>query len=443
MASLVDSIKNVWNAFRNNDRTPSYNNEPYYGFNSYRNTRTSLSRGNDRSIVTALYTRIAMDVASIPIRHVKTDENGRYVKEVKSSLNERLNLNANIDQTSRAFVQDIVMSMFDEGVVAIVPVDTTSNPYDGSFDVLSLRTGKVTDWYAKEVRIRVYNERTGKQEEITLPKAAVPLIENPFYSIMNEPNSILQRLIRKLALLDIVDEQSSAGKLDLIIQLPYALKTEARMEQADKRKAAIEAQLRDSKYGIAYIDSTEHITQLNRPLENNLMAQIEFLTSTLYSQLGMSTAILDGSADERIMNNYQLRIIEPIISAICDGMKWKFLTKTARTQGQSIMFFTEPLRLIPTSQIGALADSLGRNAIVTSNEFRQVLGLKPSDNPDADELRNKNLNRSANEIPDYEQQYYEDSYSDGNTEGETQEDSYDTVDIPIGDLPVSELEKRS
>ena len=410
MASLIDSIKNVWNAFRNNDRTPSYYDNSYYGFSSYRNDRTYKSRTNDRSIVTALYTRIAMDVAAIPIKHVRTDENGRYLNEMDSYLNERLNLNANIDQTSRTFIQDVVMSMFDEGIVAIVPVDTTSDPFDGSFDVLSLRTGKVTQWFPANIMVKVYNERTGKQEEVILPKDSVPLIENPFYSIMNEPNSILQRLIRKLALLDSVDEQASAGKLDLIIQLPYALKTEARIEQADKRKAAIEAQLRDSKYGIAYIDSTEHITQLNRPLENNLMKQIEFLTNTLYSQLGMSTAILDGSADERVMNNYQMRIVEPIISAICDAMKWKFLTKTARTQGQSIMFFTEPLRLIPTSQIGALADSLGRNAIVTSNEFRQVLGLKPSDNPDADELRNKNLNRAANEIPSYEQEYYDEEY---------------------------------
>lgn len=405
MASLIDSIKNVWNAFRNNDRTPSYNDSHYYGFSSYRNDRTYKSRTNDRSIVTALYTRIAMDVAAIKIRHVRTDENGRYIHEMDSYLNERLNLYANIDQTSRAFIQDVVMSMFDEGIVAIVPVETTNDPFDGSFDILSLRTGKVTQWYPTTIKIKTYNERTGKQEEVILPKDSVPLIENPFFSIMNEPNSILQRLIRKLALLDSVDEQSSAGKLDLIIQLPYALKTEARIEQAEKRKAAIETQLRDSKYGIAYIDSTEHVTQLNRPLENNLMKQIEFLTSTLYSQLGMSTEILDGSADEKVMNNYQLRIIEPIVSAICDGMKWKFLTKTARTQGQSIMFFTEPLRFIPTSQLGGLADTLSRNAIVTSNEFRQVLGLKPSDNPDADELRNKNLNRSNNEIPSYEQEY--------------------------------------
>lgn len=415
MASLIDSIKNVWNAFRNNDRTPSYRDNTYYGFSSYRNEHTFKSRGNDRSIVTALYTRIAMDVAAIPIRHVRVDENGRYINEMKSQLNERLRLYANIDQTSRTFIQDVVMSMFDEGIVAVVPVETDENPYEGSFDVLSLRTGKVTQWFPKEIKVKVYNEQTGKQEEVILPKDSVPLIENPFYSIMNEPNSILQRLIRKLALLDSVDEQASAGKLDLIIQLPYALKTDARIEQADKRKAAIEAQLRDSKYGIAYIDSTEHVTQLNRPLENNLMKQIEFLTSTLYSQLGMSTAILDGSADEKIMNNYQLRIVEPIISAICDGMKWKFLTKTARTQGQSIMFFTEPLRFIPTSQLGSLADTLSRNAIVTSNEFRQVLGLKPSDNPDADELRNKNLNRSANEIPDYEQEYdeeYPEEYED-------------------------------
>lgn len=397
MASFIDSIKNVWNAFRNNDRTPSYKEAMFYNGSSYKPDRQGISRGNERSIVTALYTRIAMDVASIPIKHVRVDENGRYLEEIKSNLNERFNLYANIDQTSRAFVQDVVMSMFDEGVVAIVPVDTTSNPFNGTFDVYSLRTGSVTQWFPETVQVKVYNEKTGRREEIILPKNAVPLIENPFYSIMNEPNSTLQRLIRKLTLLDIVDEQSSSGKLDLIIQLPYALKTDARIEQAEKRKSAIEEQLRGSKYGIAYIDSTEHITQLNRPVENNLMSQIEYLTSMLYSQLGMSTSILDGSADEKVMNNYQLRIVEPIISAICDSIKWKFLSKTARTQGQSIMFFTEPLRLIPISQIGNLADTLGRNAIVTSNEFRQVLGLKPSDDPDADALRNKNLNRSENE----------------------------------------------
>lgn len=412
MASLIDSIKNVWNAFRNNDRTPSYSDNSFYGAETYRAPKQFRTRGNDRSIITALYTRIAMDVAAIPIRHVRVDENGRYLSEINSYLNERLNLYANVDQTSRAFIQDVVMSMFDEGVVAIVPVDTTSNPFDGSFDVLSLRTGKVTAWYPKTIKVKVYDEMTGKRKEVILPKDSVPLVENPFYSIMNEPNSSLQRLIRKLSLLDSIDEQASAGKLDLIIQLPYALKTEARIEQAEKRKAAIAAQLKDSQYGIAYIDSTEHITQLNRPLENNLMKQIEFLTETVYSQLGMSNDILSGAADERVMNNYQLRIIEPIISAICDALKWKFLTKTARTQGQSIMFFTEPLRFVPTSKIGELADSLGRNAIVSSNEFRQVLGLKPSDNPDADELRNKNLNRSANEIPGYEQEYYDEEYED-------------------------------
>ncbi len=436
MASFIDSIKNVWNAFRNNDRTPSYRESSFYNYSSYKPERINRTRGNERSIVTALYNRIAMDVAAIPIKHVRVDENGRYLEEIKSHLDERFNLYANIDQTSRAFVQDVVMSMFDEGIVAIVPVETTSNPFYGTFDVLSLRTGKVTQWFPTTIMVKVYNERTGRQEEVLLPKDSVPLIENPFYSIMNEPNSTLQRLIRKLALLDSVDEQASAGKLDLIIQLPYALKTEARIEQAEKRKAAIEEQLRDSKYGIAYIDSTEHITQLNRPLENNLMAQIEYLTSMLYGQLGMSNSILDGSADEKVMNNYQLRIVEPIISAICDGMRWKFLSKTGRTQGQSIMFFTEPLRFIPTSQLGSLADTLSRNAIVTSNEFRQVLGLKPSDNPDADELRNKNLNRSANEIPMYEQGSYED-------EADIEPESEEEVPLSIGDVPVSELGEGS
>ena len=433
MASFIDNIKNVWNAFRNNDRTPSYQDTTYLGYSSYRQNYSNRSRRNDRTIITSLYNRISMDVAAIPIKHVRVDENGRYLEEINSHLNERFNLNANIDQTSRAFVQDVVMSMFDEGTVAIVPIETTSNPYKGTFDVYSLRTGKVTGWFPYEVRIKVYNERTGKQEEILLPKASVPIIENPFYTIMNEPNSILQRLLRKLALLDAVDEQASAGKLDLIIQLPYALKTQARIEQAEQRKAAIETQLRDSKYGIAYIDATEHITQLNRPIENNLMSQIEYLTSMLYSQLGMSNAILDGSADAKVMNNYQLRIVEPIISAICDGLKWKFLSKTARSQGQSIMFFTEPLRFIPTSELGSLADTLSRNAIVTSNEFRQVLGLKPSDNPDADELRNKNLNRSDNEIPQYEQDYY--------NEGAESEEAPEEESAPanFADMPVSML----
>lgn len=440
MASFIDTIKNVWNAFRNNDRAPSYREASFYSNSTFYKQEHVGRQRTDRSIITALYTRIAMDVAAIPIKHVRVDESGRYIEDIKSHLNERFNLNANIDQTSRAFVQDVVMSMFDEGIVAIVPVETTSNPFLGSFDVLSLRTGKVTEWFPRTIQVRVYNENTGKQEEVILPKNAVPLVENPFYSIMNEPNSTLQRLIRKLALLDSVDEQSSAGKLDLIIQLPYALKTEARIEQAEKRKAAIEEQLRDSKYGIAYIDSTEHVTQLNRPLENNLMAQIEYLTSMLYSQLGMSTAILDGSADEKVMNNYQLRIVEPIVSAICDGMKWKFLSKTARTQGQSIMYFSEPLRFIPTSQLGSLADTLSRNAIVTSNEFRQVLGLKPSDNPDADELRNKNLNRSANEIPEYEREYYNNPYEEGSEETE---EEYDDSPISIGDLNVNDLMKEN
>lgn len=408
MASLTDRIKNAWNAFRNDDRiTTAYSGNFLSNDVSYRGDRHRAIFGNDRSIVTTLYNRIAMDVAAISIRHVRLDDNGRYKEEIDSYLDERLTLNANIDQTSRSFIQDVVMSMFDEGVVAIVPVETTSDPFKGSFDVLSMRTGKVVQWQPYLVTVEVYNERSGKREEVTLPKSAVPIIENPFYSIMNEPNSTLQRLIHKLNLLDVVDEQSSSGKLDLIIQLPYAIKTAARLEQAEQRKAAIEQQLRDSKYGIAYIDSTEHITQLNRSVENNLMNQIEFLTSMLYSQLGMSSGILDGTADERVMNNYQVRIVEPIISAICDSMRWKFLSKTARSQKQSIMFFTEPFKLIPVSQVGSMADTFTRNAIMSSNEFRQILGLKPSDNPDADELRNKNLNRAANEIPQYEGENYE------------------------------------
>ena len=395
MASLIDSIKNVWNAFRNNDRTPSYHDTSYYGFSSYRNDRTYKSRTNDRSIVTALYTRIAMDVASIPIRHVRTDENGRYLEEMDSYLNERLNLNANIDQTSRMFIQDVVMSMFDEGIVAIVPVDTTSDPFDGSFDVLSLRTGKVVQWYPTTIRVKVYNELTGKQEEVTLPKDSVPLIENPFYSIMNEPNSTLKRLVRKLNLLDVIDEQSGSGKLDLIIQLPYVIKTEARRQEAEKRRKEIENQLRDTKYGIAYTDATEHITQLNRPAENNLLKQIEYLTTLLYSQLGITEEILNGTATEEAMLNYNNRVIEPILSAISNELYRKFLTKTARTQGQRIKFFRDPFRLVPVNQIAEIADKFTRNEIMTSNEIRQVIGMKPSDDPKADELRNSNLSEPA------------------------------------------------
>lgn len=388
-------LKNAWNAFFNKDPT----SVTWSTAGSYlRPDRVRLSRGNERSIATAVYNRIAMDVASIDIRHVTLDENGRFLEEFDSGLNSCLGLEANIDQTSRAFIQDVVMSMLDEGCVAIVPVDTDSSPdagMPGSFDILSMRVGKIVQWYPEHVRVSVYNDRTGRKEEIVRPKKSVAIVENPLYAVINEPNSTMQRLIRKLCLLDIIDEHNSSGKLDLIIQLPYIIKTKARQEQAEERRRAIEEQLVGSKYGIAYTDGTEHITQLNRPVENNLMSQIEYLTSMLYSQLGLTQAILDGSADDKTMLNYNNRTIEPILSAIVDEMKRKFLTKTARSKRHSIMFFRDPFRLVPVHEIAEIADKMTRNEIMTSNEIRQIIGMKPSDDPNADELRNKNLNQSS------------------------------------------------
>ena len=387
---LRDRLQHAWNAFFNRDPTSNYRtNEISY---SYRPDRPRLSRGNERSIVTAIYNRIALDVASIDIKHCKLDENGRYVKDMKSGLNECLTVEANMDQTARAFIQDIVISMLDEGVVAVVPVDTTFNPKTtGSYDITSMRTGKILEWSATSVKIKVYNDRTGQKEDIVLPKSMVGIIENPLYSVINEPNSTMQRLIRKLNLLDSIDEQSGAGKLDLIIQLPYIIKTEARRQQAETRRKEIEMQLAGSKYGIAYTDGTERVTQLNRPVENNLMKQIEYLTSMLYSQLGFHQTILDGTADEKTMLNYTNRTIEPIASAIVDELKRKFLTKTARTQGQSIEFFRNPFRLVPINNIADIADKFTRNEILTSNEIRQIIGMKPSDDPKADQLVNSNI----------------------------------------------------
>lgn len=388
--NLGSRIKHGWNAFMNKDPT-SY----YRGLGasySYRPDRVRFSRGNERSIVTSIYNRIAMDVASVNIQHVRLDENKRFLSEIDSRLNTCLTLQANVDQTARSFIQDVVMSMFDEGCVAIVPVDTTYNPNDtDSYDISSLRTGEILEWFPQHVRVRVYNELTGRKEDVTLPKNMVAIIENPLYSVMNEPNSTMQRLIRKLNLLDAVDEQSSSGKLDLIIQLPYVIKTPTRKQQAEERRKQIEDQLSGSKYGIAYTDGTEKIVQLNRAVENNLMSQIEYLTSMLYSQLGMTQGILDGTADEKTMMNYHARIVEPILSAIADAMKIKFLTKTARTQRQSISFFMDPFKLVPVSQIAEMSDKLTRNEITSSNEIRQFIGMKPSDDPRADELRNKNL----------------------------------------------------
>lgn len=387
---LKDRLQHAWNAFFNRDPTSNYRtNEISY---SYRPDRPRLSRGNERSIVTAIYNRIALDVASIDIKHCKLDENGRYIKDMKSGLNDCLTVEANMDQTARAFVQDIVISMLDEGVVAIVPVDTTLDPNNtNSYDIASMRTGKILEWSATSVKIRVYNDRTGQKEDIVLPKSMVGIIENPLYSVINEPNSTMQRLIRKLNLLDSIDEQSGAGKLDLIIQLPYIIKTEARRQQAETRRKEIEMQLAGSKYGIAYTDGTERVTQLNRPVENNLMKQIEYLTSMLYSQLGFHQTILDGTADEKTMLNYNNRTIEPIASAIVDELKRKFLTKTARTQGQSIEFFRDPFRLVPINNIAEIADKFTRNEILTSNEIRQIIGMKPSSDPKADKLINSNI----------------------------------------------------
>lgn len=386
-------LKHAFNAFMNKDPT-QYSKQIVGGGYSYRPDRPRLSRGNERSIVTSVFNRIALDVASIDIKHCVLDENKRFLKEKDSSLNNCLSLEANIDQTGRAFIQDVVMSMFDEGCVAIVPVDTSIDPtVSAGFDVLTMRTGKILDWYPAHVRVRVYNDRTGEKEDIVLPKRSVGIVENPLYAVINEPNSTMQRLIRKLNLLDVIDEQSGAGKLDLIIQLPYIIKTEARRQQAEARRKDIEMQLSGSKYGIAYTDGTERVTQLNRPVENNLMKQIEYLTSMLFSQLGITQEVLDGTANEQTMLNYHTRCVEPIISAIVDEMKRKFLTKTARTQLQTIMFFRDPFKLVPVNNIAEIADKFTRNEIMTSNEIRQVIGMKPSDDPKADQLINSNISQ--------------------------------------------------
>ena len=391
MPVFTDRLKNAWNAFMNRD--PPYEYRDIGMVSNYRPDRIRLTRGNERSMVTAIYNRIAVDCAQVTIEQARLDKNGRYIESVKSGLNYCLKTEANVDQTGRALMQDIVMSMFDEGCIAIVPVDTTYNPYlTDAYDIRTLRVGKIVQWHPNHVRARVYNERTGFYEEVTLLKSMVSIVENPLYSIMNEPNSTLQRLIRKLNLLDVIDEQSGSGKLDLIIQLPYIVKTEARRLQAEERRKNIEMQLANSKYGIAYTDSTEHITQLNRSVDNNLMNQIEYLTNMLYSQLGITKEILEGTASEQVMLNYYNRTIEPIVSAIALEMNRKFLTKTARSQGQSIVFFRDPFKLVPINQIADVADKFTRNEIMSSNEIRQIVGMKPVDDEKADELRNKNLN---------------------------------------------------
>lgn len=417
---LGTRLQKAWNAFRNNrDPTAQYQDigAGYY----YRPDRPRLSRGNERSIVTSIYNRIAMDCAAVDIKHVKLDENGRFLSEIASDLNGCLSLEANVDQTGRALIQDIVMSMLDEGCVAIVPTDTDVDPkITDSYKILSMRTGKILEWYPTNVKVRVYNERTGQKEDIILPKSTVGIVENPLYAVVNEPNSTMQRLIRKLCLLDAVDEQTGSGKLDLIIQLPYIIKTDARRQQAENRRKDIEMQLSGSKYGIAYTDGTERITQLNRPVENNLLKQVEYLTNMAYSQLGITQTILDGTADEKTMLNYNNRTIEPILSAIIDEMKRKFLTKTARTQGQSIEFFRDPFRLVPVNDIAEIADKFTRNEILTSNEIRQIIGMKPSDDPKADQLVNSNISQPESNI----------------------EPSPDVDDAPLGERPYSEVARE-
>ena len=415
---FTDRIKHSWNAFLNRDPTYNYRDlgGPSYG---YRPDRMRFTRGNERSIVTSVYNRIALDAASIDIMHVQLDKDGRFESIRESALNECLTKNANIDQTGRAFIQDVVMSMLDEGCVAIVPVDTTINPnISNSYEINTVRTAKIVEWYPAHVKVNLYNDRTGQKEDLILPKKTVAIIENPLYAVINEPNSTMQRLIRKLNLLDVIDEQSGSGKLDLIIQLPYVIKTDARRQQAEQRRKDIEMQLSGSKYGIAYTDGTERITQLNRSVDNNLMKQIEYLTSMLYSQLGITQAILDGSADDKTMLNYYNRTIEPIVSSIVDEIQRKFLTKTAITQKQAILYFRDPFRLVPVNEIAEIADKFTRNEIMTSNEIRQIVGMKPSKDPNADELRNKNLSESNEMIK--EKQSDNNNLEDNQSEGGNQ-----------------------
>ena len=394
---LRDRLQHAWNAFTNSRDHPTYGYNPGGNFSYYRPDRVRFTGGNERSIVTAVYNRIAMDAAAIDIEHVQLDADGRYIDTLKTGINECLNLSANLDQTGRAFRQDIYMSLLDEGCIAIVPVETDLNPNNtGSYDITSMRTGKIVEWKPDTVTVRLYNETTGNREDVTLPKKTVAIVENPLYAVINEKNSTMQRLIKKLNILDAIDEQSGSGKLDLIIQLPYAVRSEAQKNRAEDRRKSVEDQLAGSKYGIAYADATERITQLNRPVENNLMKQIEYLTSMLYSQLGITQAILDGTADETTMMNYYSRTIEPIVSAVVDEMKRKFLTKTARTQFKSITFFRDPFRLVPVTQLASIADTFTRNEILSSNEVRHIIGRKPSKDPKADQLVNSNINQSNN-----------------------------------------------
>ena len=396
--SISSRLKHAWNAFQMN-RNPTYTNNYYGSSSSTRPDRMRFSRGNEKSIVTSIYNRIALDVSQLSFEHVQLDKDGRYSETKTTGLNTCLTLEANLDQTSRAFFQDAALSMFDEGSIALVPIDTNLDPnITGGYDIESIRVGQILTWYPKHIKVRLYNEQTGIKEDRIIPKSIAAIIENPFYTVMNQSNSTMQRLIRKLSLLDAIDEQSASGKLDLIIQLPYTVKSNLRKQQAEERRKAVEDQLYDSKYGIAYIDSTERVIQLNRPVENNLMSQIEYLQNLLYSQLGITQSILEGSADDKTMLNYYNRIVEPIAAAFVDEMRRKFLTKTARTQGQSIMFFRDPFKLVPVSELAEISDKLTRNEIASSNEMRQTIGWKPSKDPKADELRNKNLNQPESEL---------------------------------------------
>lgn len=394
--SLRSRWKRAWNIFTSREPESTYK-DVGIGY-TYRPDRPRFTRGNEKSIVTAVFNKIALDVSSIKIQHARLDENERFLEVIKSGLNTCLTLEANIDQSGRAFIQDVVMSMFDEGCVAIVPVITDTDPETGSYSIYSLRTGKILEWYPQDIKVRVYNELTGRKEDVIVSKANAAIIENPLYAVMNEPNSTLQRLIRKLNLLDVVDEQSSSGKLDLIIQLPYVIKSPERRKQAERRRQDIEEQLSGSKYGIAYTDGTERITQLNRSVENNLLKQVEYLTNMVYGQLGITQGVLDGTADEKTMLNYNNRTVEPIVSSIVDAMNRVFLTKTARSQGQAIVFFRDPFKLVPVTDLAEIADKFTRNEIMSSNEIRQIIGMKPSDDPRADELRNKNLNQNTEDL---------------------------------------------
>lgn len=426
--TFTDRLKHAWNAFTSRDPTPPLQPAVYGGF-SYRPDRMYYRRSGDRSVVTSITTRIAIDAAAIDMKHVKLDGEGQYLKDMDTGLNNILTLEANIDQTSRSFMQDVIQSMLDEGSVCLVPVDTSLDiRNNNSFDIETMRVGKVVQWYPRHVRVDLYNDQNGKHQEVVLPKKSVAIIENPLYAIMNEPNSTLQRLMRKLALLDVVDEQSSSGKLDLIIQLPYVVKSQTRKDQAEERRKQIETQLTGSKYGIAYTDGTERITQLNRPVENNLLAQVEYLTNMVYGQLGITDEILKGTADEKTMLNYYNRTIEPILSAIALELKRKFLTQTARTQGQSIEFYRDPFRLVPVNDMAEIADKFTRNEIMTSNEIRQVIGMKPSDDPKADELNNSNLYRE-----DYGMQ------SVGNVPTDMPEEEMEPEYENPGDIPISEI----